>query len=702
MELKKFIFSILILSLFSLTLISASDFGYNYLEDENSFFGDVEFNSGWLDGGVSIIDGDIYAQTGYFYNISSLNVTRQNLTILDYLNVDGDVTADNFIGTFTGNSSIWSKAGTDVFLTETGNVGIGLTDPGEKLSVAGNVMIGDGAWSDGTTTGDLAIQGNVGIGTTNPQNKLNVIGDLNVTTDTWCNLTNCYNFSDFLTGSGGGGLLYDQWLNTTSNVTFDNLNLTGRGIFIGGVDENLLYGVENVRLGVFAGTPRLMFENYNGTDWTLWEIDNGGTGLRFYKAGETTLRVNSTAIQVGELSHSRNAVVFGDIYNAGVGNISAGSYFVGDGRFITNLNLGTYNSTAWNRTGTNVVLANINDYIGIGTNTPTSKLDVVGNVSFVMGVYDFNISSWENANTLYVDGSLGATGFGMKPNNAFSRLQVANSFASGTGIGYSTLIGEDTYSTNNAVYPEYAFRKSDSNTLGTKTQTDDDDYLGRLSFMGVDTSGNFDYGAMINVYQEGVSGVRVPAKMEFRTFSSTAQNENQLVLEGSSGFVGIGTEFPQQTLNVVGDFNQSNGNATYNSYYGGMWFHNDDGIAVSWNDTYQVVYFTNATNLNGFSFEDTSKLMNTNGNGMYQVIWRVVGTGTNNHIYHGSIFVNEVEQINTLGHSIGQASNEIQFGSHGFIYLNANDNVTLRGKDVGDTTNAEAIFANVNLVRIGN
>jgi len=39
------------------------------------------------------------------------------------------------------------------------------------------------------------------------------------------------------------------------------------------------------------------------------------------------------------------------------------------------------NSTAWNKSNTNVILANTGDNVGIGISTPTSKLHVIGNTS---------------------------------------------------------------------------------------------------------------------------------------------------------------------------------------------------------------------------------------------------------------------------------------------------------------------------------
>ena len=108
-----------------------------------SVVGDFDFNGGWESGGFSISGGDIYAQTGWFYNISSLEVTH--LEVNGSLFPDVDNQFDVGYGTFR-----WR----DLYLS------------GEVLSAG---------------TGDSYFMGDVGIGTTSPQNTLNVIGDVNAT-----------------------------------------------------------------------------------------------------------------------------------------------------------------------------------------------------------------------------------------------------------------------------------------------------------------------------------------------------------------------------------------------------------------------------------------------------------------------------------------------------------------------------------------
>ena len=84
----------LVLSTFLISFISAS-FGINnptlpqlteerfdgkpssfYMPNNKSVFGNFSFNGGWELGGLSIIDGDLYAQTGFFLNLTSLNITK--------------------------------------------------------------------------------------------------------------------------------------------------------------------------------------------------------------------------------------------------------------------------------------------------------------------------------------------------------------------------------------------------------------------------------------------------------------------------------------------------------------------------------------------------------------------------------------------------------------------------------------------------
>jgi len=65
------------------------------------------------------------------------------------------------------------------------------------------------------------------------------------------------------------------------------------------------------------------------------------------------------------------------------------------------------------------------------------------------------------------------------------------------------------------------FRKSDSNTVGTKTETADDRNLGAIYWQGVDTGGNFDYGAFIEVKQVDDAGARCPTEMRIGTSDGT-------------------------------------------------------------------------------------------------------------------------------------------------------------------------------------
>jgi hypothetical protein len=116
-----------------------------------------------------------------------------------------------------------------------------------------------------------------------------------------------------------------------------------------------------------------------------------------------------------------------------------------------------------------------------------------------------------------------------------------------------------SYSVIGGAGSDIQFFKSDNNTLGTVTETDDGENLGSIRFNGVTSAPAFAPGAVILVEQVGASGAAtVPAKMTFRTYSNAGVNSDQMVLL-NDGTTRIGTtanysEFEADgTLEFVGD-----------------------------------------------------------------------------------------------------------------------------------------------------
>jgi len=123
----------------------------------DSLSGQYDFNGGWTSDGLSIIDGNIYAQTGYFYNISGLGVNNLliNGSLLPTVGYDNQFDI--------GNSTLrWNDLylGGDIYSS-------GSAYLGRNLEVVRNVLI-DGQTGMGIVpTGKLSVDGEVKVGDAN-------------------------------------------------------------------------------------------------------------------------------------------------------------------------------------------------------------------------------------------------------------------------------------------------------------------------------------------------------------------------------------------------------------------------------------------------------------------------------------------------------------------------------------------------------
>ena len=354
--------------------------------------------------------------------------------------------------------------------------------------------------------------GDVGIGTTNPTYKLHTVGNIKATTSLHFGTGGTYEAGTIYSDANWGAIIR---ANTTSPTVADflftnsadtqrlridtsgNVIIPGNNTATGTASQPLqVTGGAYVSGSVGIGTtnPQSTLDvrgNINVTG-IITTTGSGGVGIGSF------LRLKPHLNEGGEIAFDYASGISGYYLDVSAGNVFRLSNYDANGTytFVTN-------STE------KVRISNVGN-LGIGTNNPTSKLDVIGDVK-VLGV-----STFTNANNAAIQIRSGASGSYANFNIGRTTNEVSISVAGSAGEF-----------ANNASAGDAVIRT---------------DSTGKLLFTN---------GASNSTLAVAGNTVLVG------TVSSTGTASQPLQVTGGayvSGSVGIGTTNPQYKLHVVGSF----------------------------------------------------------------------------------------------------------------------------------------------------
>ena len=395
MEIKRFfivLFVFLISFIFPIALVSAENFGYNYIESINadrlggflpgffmplnkSVFGQFDFNGGWLNDGLSIIGGDLYAQTLFVFNITSLNVTVQNVTITEDLTIEGNSSANWFNGLFN-----WTTISN--FLSFNGHT---LTFDDALLNAT---IIDLDFWTNDTSEDNLINSTGANIKVENITAD-NFIGDGSQLTNLVHSLDDAYDDGSTINIDGASVV----W-------TILELPESKRHFLIENSDGDVLLkiGYDN------TGIPSRTF-----VDSTSWNINSSsGPFLNFIDGGATPVGSIYSAdlgayyeFTFDATSGNDIAMILGDdagsnfffVYDSSFG-VPFSVDSIGNGVFTGNVTASGLNlsftrgsvifqdANGLAEDNTNFFWNDSNNRLGIGTDIPSTTLDVNGNITY--------------------------------------------------------------------------------------------------------------------------------------------------------------------------------------------------------------------------------------------------------------------------------------------------------------------------------
>jgi hypothetical protein len=319
-------------------------------------------------------------------------IARKGIVSLGNVTVSGSLTATNgFTGSFSGSTSApglttqvtYNNDGVlsadSGFVYSGSNVGIGTAVPSDKLSISnGNILLDTARrlkWTDGSFIEGGGVSsimtlrrymGNVGIGTT-PTSRLQVKGSGTTSATTAFRVENA-------NASGSMVVLDDGNVGIGTTSPTEKLHVAGDIAITNAIGAlNFIYSATPTRVA------RLDSDNGN----LRIKADVNGTQansfISFNIDGSEKMRITSSGnVGIGTTSPSEKLSVSGNIesldtfiLNYGNNGIKWQQLFDG----ANNWNLRYYNGTAWS---SSAITVKTNNNVGIGTTSPSAKLQVKG------------------------------------------------------------------------------------------------------------------------------------------------------------------------------------------------------------------------------------------------------------------------------------------------------------------------------------